>query len=183
MTDPKPVRVLMAQARQPFANRNGREGTQPETRKRPVEDMGVAEMRQELVETRNTIVQLRKNPEPFKRQRRDGWQRNNCWQDQQGTDQKGSCKSVIVPEGNRKSVKAPSSRPKKVHANMLQTCRETLIRMRSRIVRECFLCGPGSTHLASRSNRKVQKVMSQRHLLPRLSQLRRRLSTMSVLRP
>ena len=74
----------------------------------------------------------------IKRQRRNGWQRNNRWQDQQGQDQKGSGEHIVVPERNGKSVKAPSSRPKKVHANMLQTCRETLIRMRSRIVRECF---------------------------------------------
>ena len=65
LSDPKPVRVLIVQARQPLADKNGREGSPQGARKGPVEDVGVAEMRQELSEARNTIAQLSKNQEPF----------------------------------------------------------------------------------------------------------------------
>ena len=99
LTDAKPVRVLMAQARQPFTDRNGREGPAQGGGKGPVEEMGLAELRQELAESRNTIYQLRKNQEPFKRQRRDGWQRNGRGQDQQATEQQGPKKGVTVHEG------------------------------------------------------------------------------------
>ena len=67
LTDTKPARVFMAQVRQALADQNGRGGQAQGGRKGPVEDMGVAEMHQELAEARNTIYQLRKNQEPFKR--------------------------------------------------------------------------------------------------------------------
>ena len=78
----------------------------PVGRKGPVEEMGVAEMRQELAEARDTIIQLCKIQEPNKRQRRDEWQRSNRWKDRQGSDQQGLRTSVAVPEGNGKAVKA-----------------------------------------------------------------------------
>ena len=71
----------MAQARLPLADRNGREGQAHGRRKGPVEEVGLMELPQELAESRNTIYQLRKNQEPFKRQRHDGWQRNGRGQD------------------------------------------------------------------------------------------------------
>ena len=61
LTDAKPARVLMAQARQPFSYRNGREGPAQGGRKPSVDEMGLAELRQEVAESRNTILQLRKN--------------------------------------------------------------------------------------------------------------------------
>ena len=81
-THTKLVRVLMAQARQPFTYRNGREGPSHGGHKGPVEEVGLVELRQELAESHNTIYQLCK---PFKRQRRDGWQRNGRRQDQLAT--------------------------------------------------------------------------------------------------
>ena len=48
--------------------------------------MGVAELRQKVAENRNTIYQLRKNQEPLKRQRRDGWQGGRRGQDHQSTE-------------------------------------------------------------------------------------------------
>ena len=66
----KPARVLMAQVRQPFSNRNGRE---PRGRKH-VDDMNIAELRQEVCEGRNTIQQMQKSAEPYKRQRQNNWQ-------------------------------------------------------------------------------------------------------------
>ena len=67
--------------------------------------MGVAELRQELAESRNTIYQLSKSQEPFKRQRRDGWQRGGRRQDQQATEHQGPKKGVTVPEGAGKGIK------------------------------------------------------------------------------
>ena len=69
LTDAKLARVLMAQARQPFTDRNGREGPGQEGSKATVDGMGVAELCQELAESRNTIYQLRNNMKQFKRQR------------------------------------------------------------------------------------------------------------------
>ena len=59
--------------------------------------MGVAELCKELAESRNTIYLLRKNQEPFKRQRRYGWQQNGRGQDQQDTEHQGPKKGVTVP--------------------------------------------------------------------------------------
>ena len=87
----------MAQVRQPFSDQNGLEGQAQGGRKPPVDEMGVAELRQELAKSRNTIYQLRKNQEQFKRQRRDGWQRNGRWQDQQAPEQQGPKKGFTVP--------------------------------------------------------------------------------------
>ena len=86
LTDVKQVRVFMTQARQPLTDRNEREGQAQGGCKGPVEEMGVAELRQELAESSNTIYQLRKNQEPFRRQQRDGWQRNWRGQDQQAAE-------------------------------------------------------------------------------------------------
>ena len=68
LTDSRPARVLMAQVRQPLSDRNGGEG-QAYGRRQHVYDMNVAELRQEVSESRNTIYQLRKCTEPNKRQR------------------------------------------------------------------------------------------------------------------
>ena len=57
----------MAQVRQPLADQNGHGGPAQGGRRGPVEEMDLAEMRQELAEARNTIYKLRKNQEPFKR--------------------------------------------------------------------------------------------------------------------
>ena len=73
----KTARVLMAQVRQPFSNRNGQE---PRGRKH-VDDMNVTEIRQECSENRNTIQQMQRSAEPYKRQRQ------NNWQSRRGTDQ------------------------------------------------------------------------------------------------
>ena len=55
LTDTKQPRVFMAQIRQPLADQNGRAGRAQGGRKGRVEEMGVAEMRQELAEACNTI--------------------------------------------------------------------------------------------------------------------------------
>ena len=68
LTDSKLTRVLMAQVRQPFSNRNGREGQANGGRRLPVDEMGMAELRQEVAESRDTIYQLRKYQEPTKRE-------------------------------------------------------------------------------------------------------------------
>ena len=65
LTDAKPARVLMAQARQPFSNLNGRECPAQGGRVPSVDEMGVADLRQEVAESSNTIYQLCKNAEPF----------------------------------------------------------------------------------------------------------------------
>ena len=73
LADSTPARVLMAQVRQPLSDRNGRDGQAYRGREH-VEDMSVAELRQEVSENRNTIYQLRKSAEPNKRQRQSNWQ-------------------------------------------------------------------------------------------------------------
>ena len=50
----RPTRVLMAQVRQPFSDRNGQN---PRVRKH-VNDMNVAELQQEVCENRKTIQQM-----------------------------------------------------------------------------------------------------------------------------
>ena len=127
LTDTKPVRALMAQgSRSPTGMDARAQGIGAQGgRKGPVEEMGLAELRQELAKSHNTICQLRKNQEPFKRQRRDGWQRNGRWQDQQAPEQQGPKKGVNVPEGAGKAVKTQQSQPKKADVNMLWACRET----------------------------------------------------------
>ena len=99
LPDAKPARVLMAQVRQPVSDRNGREGQAQGGRKPPVDEKGVAELRQELAESRNTIYQLRTNQETLKRQRRDGWQGGWSGQDHQSTEQPGPKNGVHVLEG------------------------------------------------------------------------------------
>ena len=54
LTDSKPARVLLAQVRQPFSDKNGRDGQGYGGRKH-VDDMSPAELRQEVSESRNTI--------------------------------------------------------------------------------------------------------------------------------
>ena len=87
--------------------------------------MGLAELRQELAESSNTIYQLRKNQEPFKRQRRDGWQRNGKGHDQKATEQQGPKKGITVQEGDGKAVKSQQSPSKKVQAHMLRTSQKS----------------------------------------------------------
>ena len=76
----------------------------PGGRRSPVYEMGVAELRQEVSESRNTIYHLRKNQEPFKRQRREGVQGGRRGQDHQPIEQPGSKTGVYVTEG---AAKAP----------------------------------------------------------------------------
>ena len=59
----KPARVLMAQVRQPFSNRDGQE----QKGRKHVDDMNIAELRQEVCEGGNTIQQMQKSAEPYKR--------------------------------------------------------------------------------------------------------------------
>ena len=94
-------------------------------RKPSVEEMGVAELRQELAESRNTIYQLRKNAEPYKRQRRESWQGGRRGQDQQSTEQPGPKKGVDVPEGPAKGPKPQPTSPTKVQTSMLRTSQRT----------------------------------------------------------
>ena len=84
LTDLKPARVLLAQVRQPFSDKNGRDGQGYGGRKH-VDDMSQAELRQEVSESRNTIYQMRKGAEPIKRQRQNNWQAGQCVQDPQPT--------------------------------------------------------------------------------------------------
>ena len=93
--------------------------------KGPVGEMGVAELRQELAESSNTIYQLRKNQEPLKRQRRCWWQRNGRGQDQLATEQQGPKKGATIPEGAGKAAKSQQSTPKKFQAPMLRTRQKT----------------------------------------------------------
>ena len=125
LTDARPARVLLAQVRQPFSNRNGREGPVQGGRKAALEEMGVVELRQELAEASNTIFQLRKNAEPNKRQRREGWQGGRRSQDQPSTEQQGPKKGVHVPEGPAKGTKQQPTSPTKVQTSMLRTSRRT----------------------------------------------------------
>ena len=90
-----------------------------------LDEMGLAELRQELAESRNAIYQLRKNAEPYTRQRQEGWQGNRRRQDQQPTEQPGPKKGVTVPEGAAKGAKPPPSPPTKVQARMLRTSQRT----------------------------------------------------------
>ena len=99
LNDTRPGRVLMAEVRQPFSNRNGREGQAQGGRKPLVDEMGAAELRQELSESSNTNYQLQKNQESHKRQRRDGWQGGRSGQDHQSTEQPGPKNGVHVLEG------------------------------------------------------------------------------------
>ena len=118
----KPARVLMAQVRQPFSNRNGQE---PRGRKH-VDDMNIIELRQECSESRNTIQQMQRNAEPYKRQRQNNWQaRRGTDQQPAPTAQPAPKTGVHVPEGAGKDYRAPRKSPAKVQARMLRTSRRT----------------------------------------------------------
>ena len=72
LTDSKPARVLMSQVRQPFSDKNSRDGQgYGGLRRKHVDDMSPAELRQEVSESRNMIYQLHKGTEPNKRQRQN----------------------------------------------------------------------------------------------------------------
>ena len=114
----KPARVLMAQVRQPFSNRNGQE---PRGRKN-IDDMNVNELRQECYENRNTIQQMKRTAEPYKRQRQNNWQgRRGADQQPAPNSQPGTKPGVHVPEGTGKDHKAPPKSPAKAQARMLST--------------------------------------------------------------
>ena len=81
----------------------------------------MAELRQEVAESRNTIYQLRKNREPTKRQRRNGWQGGRRGQNHQSTEQPGPKTGVRVPEGAAKGPRPQQKSPVKVQAHMLRT--------------------------------------------------------------
>ncbi len=106
--DPKSVRVLMAQTRQPLADKNGQDRQPQGGRKGPTKDKGVAEMRQELAEASNTIAQLHKNQEQSKRQRRDNLegQRNKQWHDQKSAQIDSNFLERLLKLSKRLSGKA-----------------------------------------------------------------------------
>ena len=72
LSDSQTVRVSMAQTRQPLTDKYGRYGAVHNGRKGNGDELGFAEMKQELAEARNTIAQLRKNQAPDERQSREG---------------------------------------------------------------------------------------------------------------
>ena len=115
-----PTRVLMAQVRQPFSNQNGQE---PRGSKH-VNDMNIAELRQEVCEGWNTIQQMQKSAEPYKRRRQNNWQ-GRRGMDQQASAQLGPKTGVHVQEGAGKDHKGPQKSPAKAQARMLPTSRRT----------------------------------------------------------
>ena len=100
LTDSKPARVLIAQVRQPFSDRNGRDGQGYGGRKH-VDDMNMAELRQEVSENSNTINQLQRSTEQSKQQRQNNWKVWRRGQDPQQTEQPAPKTGVQVPEGGR----------------------------------------------------------------------------------
>ena len=102
LTDSKPARVLMEQARYPFSDWNGREGQAYSGRRPDVDDMSVAELR-------NRIYQLRKNMEQNKRQGQSNWHGGRRGQDPQPTEQPGP-KGVRVPKGLPRDARLSRSR-------------------------------------------------------------------------
>ena len=117
----RPARVLMAQVRQPFTSRNGQE---PRAR-RNIDDMSVDQLRQECYENRNTIQQMQKTAEPYKRQRQGNWQGRRGATDQQPAPNSHTAAKpgVHVPEGAGKDNKIQPKSPGKAQARMLRTSR------------------------------------------------------------
>ena len=93
----------------------------PKVDERHPYEMGFAELRQVVAESRNTIFQLRKKADLFKRQQREGWQGKRRGQEQQPTKHQGPKKGVTVPEGSGKGVKQQPSSPQKVQTRMMRT--------------------------------------------------------------
>jgi hypothetical protein len=122
LTGSKPARILMAQVRQPLSDRNGREG-QASGGHKHVDDMNVAELRQEVFEIHNMIYQLRKNAEPSKQQRQSNWQGGRRGPDPQHAEHPGPKGGVRVPEGAAKGAKPQQKSPAKAQAHMLRTSR------------------------------------------------------------
>ena len=104
LTDSKPARVLLAQVRQPFSDKNGRDG-QGYCGRKHVDDMSPAELRQEVSENSNTIYQLRKGAEPNKQQRQNKWQVGRRGQDPQLAEQPAPRTGVQVPRGQPREPK------------------------------------------------------------------------------
>jgi hypothetical protein len=84
LSKPGTARVMLAQARNPFADRNGREkevsggkGTDDD------ESETMANLRRVNAEQANTIAQLRRTQDPAKSQRRVGWKGQRKGQDEQ----------------------------------------------------------------------------------------------------
>ena len=161
LTDTKPVRVLMAQAMQPFADRNGREGPAKGGRKGPVEEMGVAEMRQELAESHNTIYQLRKNQEPFKRQ--------HDMIGGRGTDRDAGRTSRL--QNNRDPRRVSSSRrglerlarpsrprPRRFKHICCGPPRRLRIRTKNLIKKGCVSCGPKLIRQPNQSSQNKNQI-------------------------
>ena len=118
----------MARTRQQFSYRNGRDGAAQDGQRGDIDEMSGAQAKQELAEARNTIAQFRKNQEPFKRQRREGY--NNYRREQEnnsyGQDQQGAArKNVTGPEGSGPGPKQVASPPKIIQVKMLRTSRES----------------------------------------------------------
>ena len=88
--------------------------------------MNVNELRQECYESRNTIQQMQRTAEPYKRQRQNNWQgRRGADQQPAPNSQPGTKPGVHVPEGTGKDHKAPPKSPAKAEARMLRTSRMT----------------------------------------------------------
>ncbi len=86
LSEPKSVHVLMAQAWQPFADKNKWKVQSQSARRGNSEEMGMADLCQELAVACNTLAHLRKNQGQYKLQWRDNWQKGKQWQDQSGPD-------------------------------------------------------------------------------------------------
>ena len=105
LTDSKPARVLLAQVRQPFSDKNGRD-VQGYCGRKHV-DMSPAELGQLVSESLNTIYQLRKGTEPTKRQRQNNWQAGRRGEDPPPAEQPAPRTGVQVLEGAAKGAKGP----------------------------------------------------------------------------
>ena len=84
-----------------------------------MDDMNVAELRQEVSENHNTIYKLRKNTEPNKRQQQSNWQGGRRGLDPQQAEQPGPKAGVRVPEGVAKGAKLPQKSPAKAQAHIM----------------------------------------------------------------
>ena len=90
----------------------------------------MAELRQEVSESRNTIYQLRKNMEPSKRHRQGNWQGEKRMQEHQLTEQSGPKAGVRVPDGGCEGTQASAEVARQgsqleSQAHMLQTSRRS----------------------------------------------------------
>ena len=83
--------------------------------------MNVAELRQEVSKSRNTIYKLRKSTESNKGQRQSNWQGGRRGQDPQQAEQQGPKGGIRVPEGAAKGANSLQKSPTKAQAHTLLT--------------------------------------------------------------